>query len=62
MLELGIASNVRRAARYNKYIASAQYYFEKTKEIETQFSLAPDMQRINEMMDLMRSVLTLLSY
>ena len=56
MLDLWIASNVRRAARYNKYIASAQYYFEKTKEIETQFSLAPDMQRINEMMDLMRSV------
>ena len=56
MLKLGIGNSVRKAARFMKFYEGAQYYFNKTKELEIQFSMTPNFKLIEEMMDLMRTV------
>ena len=56
MLKLGIGNSVRKAARFMKYYDGAQHYFNRTKELEIQFSMTPHFKLIEEMMDLMRTV------
>eukprot|EP01036_Dinobryon_divergens_P036704 gene36704-47845_t len=56
MLKLGIGNSVRKAARFMKFYDGAQQYFNKTKELEIQFSMTPNFKLIEEMMDLMRTL------
>jgi hypothetical protein len=56
MLSLGQVGHVRRAARFMRYLDGAQHFFNKTKELEMQFSMTPSYELIHDMMDLMRTV------